>query len=154
MGPSFRGSGRVITGTLPDICHAQATTSYLFNHKIRIFDYTRFAEPLRDQIRNHAEKLASNHGLTIEFRRNRDVRKEDRIQEVLEQRGRHPGLVHILSAMEACPSYEPWHDKATGKTFLRYVEGTLNIVQCPCPSKMDWCSDEPRLFAIACGTRA
>ena len=28
----------VITGTLPDICHAQAATSYLFNHKIRIFD--------------------------------------------------------------------------------------------------------------------
>src|SRR5271157_2765806 len=55
----------VITGTLPDICHAQAATSYLFNHKIRIFDYTRFAEPLRDQIRNHAEKLASDHGLTI-----------------------------------------------------------------------------------------
>ena len=38
----------VIRGTLPDICHAQAATSYLFNHKIRIFDYTRFAEPLRD----------------------------------------------------------------------------------------------------------
>jgi hypothetical protein len=24
----------VITGTLPDICHAQAATSYLFTHKI------------------------------------------------------------------------------------------------------------------------
>ena len=113
----------VITGTLPDICHAQAATSYLFNHKIRIFDSTRFAEPLRDQIRNPAEKLASDHGLTIEFLRNRDVRKEDRIQEILEQRGRHPGLVHLLSAMEACPFYEPWHDKATGKTFLRYKDG-------------------------------
>src|SRR3954471_10072447 len=50
----------VITGTLPDICHAQAATSYLFNHKVRIFDYTRFAEPLRDRIRNHAETLGSN----------------------------------------------------------------------------------------------
>src|SRR6185437_3047080 len=82
----------VITGTLPDICHAQAATSYLFNQKIRIFDYTKFAEPLRDQIRSHAEKLASDHGLTIEFLRNRDVRKEDRIREILERRGRHPGL--------------------------------------------------------------
>jgi hypothetical protein len=113
----------VITGTLPDICHAEAATHYLFNHKIRIFDYTRFTEPLRDQIRNRAEKLAADQGLTIEFLRNRDVRKEDRIQEILEQRGRHPGLVHIFSAMEPCPSFQPWHDKRTGKTFLKYKDG-------------------------------
>ena len=25
--------------------------------------------------------------------------------------------------MEACPSFQPWHDKATGKTFLRYKDG-------------------------------
>src|SRR3954469_5720563 len=113
----------VLTGTLPDICHAEAATRYLFDHKIRIFDYTQFAEPLRDQIRNHTEKLAADQGLTIEFLRNRDVRKEDRIQEILEQRGRHPGLVHIFSAMEPCPSFQPWHDKASGKTFLRYKDG-------------------------------
>ena len=79
----------VITGTLPDICHAQAATSYLFNHKIRIFYYTKFAEPHRDQIRSHAEELAADHGLTIEFLRNHDVRKEDLIQEILAHRGRH-----------------------------------------------------------------
>ena len=38
----------VITGTLPDICHAEAATRYLFHHKIRIFDYTQFAEPRSD----------------------------------------------------------------------------------------------------------
>ena len=38
---------------------------------------------------------------------------------VLTQRGDAPGLVHVLSAMEACPSYRPWHDKASGKTYLR-----------------------------------
>jgi hypothetical protein len=113
----------VITGTLPDICHAEAATRHLFNQGIRIFDYTRFAEPLRDQIRSHAERLASDHGLTIEFLRNRDIRKEDRIQEILAQRGRHPGLVHIFSAMEPCPSFQPWHDKATHKTFLKYKDG-------------------------------
>ena len=38
---------------------------------------------------------------------------------MLEQRGEHPGLVHIISAMEACDSYRPWRDKATGKSFVR-----------------------------------
>jgi hypothetical protein len=35
----------VITGTLPDICYSEVATRYLFNHGIRIFDYTKFAEP-------------------------------------------------------------------------------------------------------------
>ena len=34
-------------------------------------------------------------------------------------RGDRPGLVHIISAMEACNTYKPWHDKQTHRTFLR-----------------------------------
>ena len=30
-----------------------------------------------------------------------------------------PGLVHVISAMEACATYQPWHDKVSGRTFLR-----------------------------------
>jgi hypothetical protein len=41
------------------------------------------------------------------------------VAKVLATRGEHPGLVHIISAMETCQSYKPWHDKNTGKTFLR-----------------------------------
>lgn len=109
----------IIQGTLPGLCHAEGMTSYLYGHHIRIFDYARFAEPLRDQIRANAERLAQRAGIQIEFVRTTSVRKESRIQEVLAQRGSHPGLVHILSAMETCPTYRPWHDKKTGRTFLR-----------------------------------
>ena len=42
---------------------------------------------------------------------------------MLEQRGDHPGLVHVISAMEACDAYKPWHDKQTHKTFLRPDSG-------------------------------
>jgi hypothetical protein len=51
------------------------------------------------------------------------VRKEDIVARVLEKRGDHPGRVHIISAMEACDSYQLWHDKATGKTFVRPDSG-------------------------------
>ena len=40
-----------------------------------------------------------------------------------QQRGDHPGLVHIISAMEACDAYKPWHDKQTHKTFIRPDSG-------------------------------
>jgi hypothetical protein len=113
----------VITGTLPEICHAGAMTAYLNSRGIRIFDYTQFAEPLREEIREHAERLAAEAGLKIEFIRRSSFRKEERIKEILGERGDHPGLVHIFSAMERCPSFKPWHDKKTGKTFLKSTDG-------------------------------
>jgi hypothetical protein len=113
----------VLTGTLPDLCHAEAMARYLGARNIRLFDYPRWAEPFRDQIRTHAEQLAKDAGLTIEFiRRVKDFRKEERIKALLAQRGERVGLVHIFSAMEPCPSYRPWHDKRSGKTFLKPTE--------------------------------
>jgi hypothetical protein len=109
----------VIQGTLPGFCYAGGMTSYLYANSIRIFDYQRFTQPLRDEIRANASQLAKEHGLEIEFVRKASFRKESRIKEVLKERGDHPGLVHILSAMEACPTYKPWHDKQSHRTFLK-----------------------------------
>ena len=109
----------VITGTLPDICYADAMSSHLRSKGIRFFDYSQFVEPLRDEIRVRAEALAQKNGLEIEFIRKKDFRKEERIKQIIARRGDHPGLVHVFSAMEPCPSFKPWYDKKTGKTFLR-----------------------------------
>lgn len=113
----------VITGTLPGICYAQGMTSFLYAQSIRIFDYAKFAAPLRERIRQNAAALAEAAGIEIEHIRQAHLRKEAVVAKVLEQRGDAPGLVHILSAMEACQSYKPWHDKATGKTFLKPDSG-------------------------------
>jgi hypothetical protein len=114
----------VITGTFPDICHPNAMAGYLGAQHIRLFDYARWAEPLREEIRANAERLATESGLEIEFIRKRKAfRKEDRVQAILAERGDHPGLVHIFSAMEACSSYRAWYDKASGKTSFKSVTG-------------------------------
>jgi len=114
----------VITGTLPDIGYAGAMAGYLSYHKIRLFDYPRWAEPLRDELRNHAEQLARESGIEIEFiRRHKAFRKEDRIKAIITERGNHPGLVHIFSAMESCTAYRPWHDKIKGHTLLKPTSG-------------------------------
>ena len=109
----------VIHGVLPNICHSQGMAAFLWSGGIRIFDYTKFAEPLRDQIRENAERLARENGIEIEFVRSSKDRKEDKVAAILKQRGSHPGLVCILSAMESCPSFLPWFDKSTGKAYLR-----------------------------------
>ena len=109
----------IFTGTLMKISYAKGMTGYMYANGIRIFDYPKFAEPFKELIRSNAERIANENRIKIEFVRKSHIRKEDLVKAVLEKRGYHPGLVHILSAMEACPSYQPWHDKTTGKTFLR-----------------------------------
>ena len=114
----------LIQGTLPGLCYAEGMTGYLYAHHIRIFDYAQWAQPLREPLRENAERLASENGLEIEFiRRPKSFRKEDKIHQVLKQRGDHPGLVWIFSVMEPCSTYRPWHDKTTGKTYLRPDDG-------------------------------
>lgn len=113
----------VITGSLVPFCYAQGMTHYLYQQGIRIFDYAKFAEPWRERIRANAEELAQANGIQIEFIRKKDFRKENRIQKILKERGERPGLVHIFGAMEACSAYRPWHDKPSGKTYLKPDSG-------------------------------
>ena len=113
----------LIFGTLPKICYAEGMTSYLYEKQVRIFDYPKFAEPFRNQLRDNAERLAAENGIAIEFIRKRNVRKEDRVKAILAQRGERPGLVCIFSVMEPCSTYKPWHNQQTGKTYLLPDDG-------------------------------
>ncbi len=112
----------VISGTIPGICHSQGMTDYLYYLGVRIFDYTKWAAPLREEVRDNAARVAKDNGLEIQHVRTNKLSKESIVAKIVKERGEHPGLVHILSAMERCPSFEPWHDKRTHKTFLRYKE--------------------------------
>ncbi len=136
----------VITGTLPTVCYAEGMTRFLYASHVRIFDYPRFAEPLRDRVRERAASLAAEAGITIEHIGKNHIRKEAVVAKVLERRGDHPGLVHIISAMEACDAYKPWHDKPTHKTYLRpdsgkclhyyfyFMDGELGLVYLRVPT--------------------
>jgi hypothetical protein len=113
----------VITGTLPTVCYAEGMTRYLNARGIRIFDYPDFTRTLRERVRETAAALAAAAGVEIEHAGKPHVRKEDIVARVLAQRGEAPGLVHVISAMEACDAYKPWHDKQTHKTFMRPDSG-------------------------------
>jgi hypothetical protein len=113
----------IITGTLPGACYAGGMTSFLYSRGIRIFDYARFAEPLRERIRQRAQEVCTAAGIEIEHVNKAHIRKEDLVARVLATRGDDPGLVHVISAMEGCPSYTPWLDKSNGHVFLRPAQG-------------------------------
>ena len=85
----------IVTGTLPGVCYAKGMTAFLSARQIRIFDYPRFAEPLRDRLRERAAELAAAAGITIEHIANSHIRKEEVVAKVLAERGDHPGLVCV-----------------------------------------------------------
>ena len=109
----------ILSGTLPEISFSQGMTNYMYQKEVKIFDYPKFAEPFKEVIRANAKRISKEYGVEIEFIRKSGVRKESIISEKIEKRGNHPGIVHIISAMETCNTYKPWHDKTTGKTFLK-----------------------------------
>jgi len=113
----------IVQGTLPVFCYAEGMTAYLTKRRIRIFDFAQFAKPLTEAIRANAEQLAADNGLAVDYVRKKNFRKEDRVKEVLRERGNHPGLVWIFSALEPCTTYQPWHDKKSGRTYLRPDDG-------------------------------
>ena len=67
----------VVTGTLSQVCYAAGMTSFLSARSVRIFDYPRFAELLRDVIRTRAQERAQSAGVEIEHLRKASIRKED-----------------------------------------------------------------------------
>ena len=92
--------------------------------------------------------MAGAAGVTIEHIAKNHIRKEDIVARVLVVRGDRPGLVHIVSAMEACDTYKPWHGKHTHRTFLRpdtgkclhyyfyFIDAKLGLIYLRVPT---WC---------------
>lgn len=113
----------VVTGTLLEVGYSGALEKRLRQDNIRCFDLKIFAEPLREAMRDHAIQLARAAGLQVEFIQRKNFRKEDRITEVLARRGTDPGLVHVFSAMEPCTTFQPWHDKLSGRTGIKPTAG-------------------------------
>src|ERR1700678_4263478 len=84
----------IIQGTVPKWCYASGMTSYFYEHQVRIFDYPKWAEPLRDALRQNMEQVAAANAIEIEFVRSaKKFRKENRVKEILEKRGEQPGVV-------------------------------------------------------------
>jgi hypothetical protein len=113
----------IITGTLPTLCYSDGMTKYLSARGHRIFGFVEFVKPLTEAIKANAAALAAAAGLEIDYIRKKNFRKEDKVKAVIEQRGDHPGLVWVFSALEPCTTYQPWHDKPSGRTYLRYNDG-------------------------------
>lgn len=108
----------ILQGRMPIFSYADGMTRYLTARGIKIFDFVKWAKPLTDGIQEHAEKVAAAAGLQVDFVRKKNFRKECRIQEVLQKRGTHPGLVWVFSALEPCTTYAPRYNPDKKRPYL------------------------------------
>jgi hypothetical protein len=64
----------VLSGTLTAIAYPEAMAGVLRREHIRCFDLEQYVEPIREQIRKNAERLAAEHGLQIQYLPKHDTR--------------------------------------------------------------------------------
>ena len=57
----------------------------MFQNNIRIFDYAKFAEPYRDELKQNAQRIAEAAGMEIEYIRSSGVRKEAVIESIIKR---------------------------------------------------------------------
>ncbi len=108
----------LIRGTLTSCCYAQGMETLLYSKGIKIFDYPHYAQQFKEDIRSNAENIAKENGVKIEFVSKTNIRKEDIVKKVIETRGNHAGLVHIISAMETCNAYRARYDRVKKRAYL------------------------------------
>lgn len=109
----------LLLGTTPGICHCSGMSSHLYGQGIQIKDYPKYAQKLRDELCLGIKEIAQQEGISIEHLNSYRISKEAHIKKILDQRGTHPGLVHILTVMETCPCYKQYFNPTIGQLRLK-----------------------------------
>jgi len=113
----------VVFGSFDEIKYSGAMDWHLKQKGVRLVDYEKkYATKLRQYIKDQVKAVSSYYGKEIEFV-NQHVRKEDYVAKKLEDRGRRPGLVCVLSAMESCRAYKIRKDKKSGFLCVKNCPG-------------------------------
>ena len=113
----------VVFGSFNEIQYGGAMEWHLKQKGIQLIDYEKkYANKLRLNMVEHVKAVASYYSKDIEFL-NQNTRKEDFVAEKLEIRGRRPGIVCIVSAMESCRCYKVRKDKKSGYLCLKNCPG-------------------------------
>jgi hypothetical protein len=113
----------VFFGTYRAIGWPGAMEGCLRAENVRLLDYTKgFANSLRLKVATHVREEARRAG--VEIRQvNWSERKEAVVEEILQRRGRHEGVICVLGAMERCRTYKVGKNRATGFLELQWSGG-------------------------------
>ena len=110
----------IIRGTPGNLGYADGMTVFFNSRNFKIFDFHKIFALVTDRIKENIEKLAAENGIEIEYvRKVGAFRKDDKIAQILLERGNGIGLVHIFSQLELIDTFDPWCDKTTKRCYFK-----------------------------------
>lgn len=113
----------LLTGTYHAIGWPQAMTGYLGARGVRLRDFAeKVANGWRKEIGTHIRTLARQEGVEVRQVQPRD-RKEEVVAQILARRGRRPGVICVLGAMERCSCFVLRHGAQSGWAYLDWGPG-------------------------------
>jgi len=113
----------VFFGAYKAISWPSAMQQRLSRRSVRLLDYQKdCANPMRLQMHERIKRLAREENLPI-LQTNYSQRKETLVETILEERGRRPGIVCILAAMERCRCHKVYKNHDTGCLQLQSSPG-------------------------------
>ena len=113
----------LLTGTYRAIGWPQAMTGYLSARGILLRDFASgTANTWRKEVGTHIRTLARAEGVEVRQVQPSE-RKEEVVAQILARRGRRPGVVCVLGAMERCRCFMLGHGAATGQAHLVWSPG-------------------------------
>jgi len=112
----------IIRGTPGSLGYKDGMTGFFYGKNYKIFDFANIFKPITDALKSNIEKMASENNTKIEYvRKVGAFRKDDKINEILKERGYHVGLVHIFSQLELLNTYDPWYDKEAKRAYFNFA---------------------------------
>jgi len=113
----------IIQGSLSNWGYSEGMTAFLFQEKIKIFDFVKFAQTLRDELIRNINSICQINNIEIVYiKKPRAFSKDEYVHKIIVEKNITEGLVVIFSVLEHSISYEPRVDKIKHHYFLRFKE--------------------------------
>lgn len=108
----------VVSGSLVPISYVEGLSRFLSANKILFKEFQAHAKSLAQLLKEHAQSLAEDAHAPYIYLNDGKTRKETLVKSFIEERGEHPGLVAVLSALEVSGSFDIFKNRERHKLEL------------------------------------
>jgi hypothetical protein len=103
----------IIKGSIIPIAYQKGLLQFLCYHRILLKDFATYAKALADTLKQNAKLIAKEEKAPSIYLNNSKTDKQELIKAIITERGSHPGLVAVLSALEVDNSFDIFKNKDT-----------------------------------------
>jgi len=108
----------ILNGSIIPISYLKGLGQFLSANNILLKDFLQYAKGLAEILKENAKSIAEEEGVQYIYFNSSDTNKEKYVKSKIKERGSHPGLVAVISALEVDNSFDIFKNKETHKLEL------------------------------------